>query len=765
MPSYYIYRDGAANEPFDPTAPLQFFPPKDSDELFFALRQAYPNVSTHSERMRNAVIEFLMAEGETQRTSPQQSPTVTLEQSMTSSSTSPYSPYISLTSSASSSSDSPCLFDSQSPQQVTSPSAASAGGESSRTAAARANPDLEQMTSVFSLSSHSQPKLRSRRKMTEAEKVEYRKMRSAGACKQCSSRKRKCIHNGDTQTDSSSSNKRVAKAKTQKTRGKRPQSDLSVSGLHTASAPPPPTRPSLDQFAPLDTGDQALLDLFSFEDPSLGNWQTDADRTLLDMSPADFAFMHTHSPFIGINSRPVNAQYTSHTTRDSNSGSDTDLGPQTPFIGVNPRPVDTQYPSHLTRNSGAGGDGIGAGDFDLFDSSYASAPFGVSASTTNSMGHMESFFSPYQAPSESHDSQDLAGSHYYAENRSLPLGGVYQISPRNSLQVIPQHNSIDLMLSSDLGNDPVAAASIKERQSLTLCDSGQVIPSREMLGSGASVRSATAGDIASPGLPRAIATSAQAAMPSPRVRLQVAPPGWQSSRAVETSSGLQALQKEPRTLQVRKGDALEQRIVSRARSQLQVSPSRTTPAVLSSSALATVLSTKVQAPASSRAELPLLVPTSVPTSTAKSPSLSSPSASAAITASSSTSSPSTTLTRSSSATASSLARPSLLSSTTSASSSVSSRTSSSASPSCLAAVLPSVAGSSWPASSTEQNSLLLCQTFLRLVAQTQTTILRTIGDVVSADVHALRNSHSSCPPTDVQGAMLHIATQQLVAPV
>ena len=47
------------------------------------------------------------------------------------------------------------------------------------------------MTSVFSLSTSEQPKQRIRRKMTEAEKVEYRKRRIVKACDKCSKRKRK----------------------------------------------------------------------------------------------------------------------------------------------------------------------------------------------------------------------------------------------------------------------------------------------------------------------------------------------------------------------------------------------------------------------------------------------------------------------------------------------------------------------------------------------------------------------------------------------
>merc|ERR1711939_67679 len=59
---YFIYRDTQPGQPFDPTSPPVFFPPKDSDELFDALRAKYPHTKTHSERMRDAIIEFLLNE-------------------------------------------------------------------------------------------------------------------------------------------------------------------------------------------------------------------------------------------------------------------------------------------------------------------------------------------------------------------------------------------------------------------------------------------------------------------------------------------------------------------------------------------------------------------------------------------------------------------------------------------------------------------------------------------------------------------------------
>lgn len=61
MPSYIIYRDVQPGQPLG-MAPLAFYPPKDSDELFDALRAKYPLSKTHSERMCEATLEFLREE-------------------------------------------------------------------------------------------------------------------------------------------------------------------------------------------------------------------------------------------------------------------------------------------------------------------------------------------------------------------------------------------------------------------------------------------------------------------------------------------------------------------------------------------------------------------------------------------------------------------------------------------------------------------------------------------------------------------------------
>lgn len=182
-PAYIIYRDVPLGETYDATSPLSFFPPKGSDELFDALREAFPHLKSHSERMRDAMIQFLLEErlGEQFELSPattMESSQVTWP-SVSSGSTSVFSsPDLLNFATPASFSDSPQLH-----QSSTAPSSQPSP------------PSLDQMTGVFSLSSNPQPKQRIRRKMTEAEKIEYRKRRIVKACDKCAKRKRKCPHN------------------------------------------------------------------------------------------------------------------------------------------------------------------------------------------------------------------------------------------------------------------------------------------------------------------------------------------------------------------------------------------------------------------------------------------------------------------------------------------------------------------------------------------------------------------------------------------
>ncbi|KAI7233157.1 hypothetical protein KC330_g5525 [Hortaea werneckii] len=207
---YFIYRDTQPGQPFDPASPPVFFPPKDSDELFDALRAKYPHTKTHSERMRDAIIEFLLNERETEQMQASTSPAASFNEGAAS--TPWHAPsWPSMVSSGTTSTfSSPDTLDlatppfgmspfPQSVQPNRHPSMAASTTTISPSATENASdlspPALEQMTGVFSISSTDQPKQRVRRKMTEAEKIDYRKRRMVKACEKCQRRKRKCNHN------------------------------------------------------------------------------------------------------------------------------------------------------------------------------------------------------------------------------------------------------------------------------------------------------------------------------------------------------------------------------------------------------------------------------------------------------------------------------------------------------------------------------------------------------------------------------------------
>jgi len=191
--TYIIYR----GEPFDASAPLNFFPAKDSDELFDALRAKYPALKTHSERMREAVIDFLMEEQAAESFSNTTSPTMPSLYDDSTASTSPNWQQ-SWPSMSSTTQSTPEMLNMATPNFINSPRfpeapqfASMSRQASNATESADTTPALDQMTSVFALSTSEQPKQRIRRKMTEAEKVEYRKRRIVKACEKCSKRKRK----------------------------------------------------------------------------------------------------------------------------------------------------------------------------------------------------------------------------------------------------------------------------------------------------------------------------------------------------------------------------------------------------------------------------------------------------------------------------------------------------------------------------------------------------------------------------------------------
>ncbi|KAL1310637.1 hypothetical protein AAFC00_000906 [Neodothiora populina] len=202
-PSFMIYRATSMNgESYDPTASIQFYPPKDSDELFDALRAAYPQSKTHADRMRDAVIDFLLKERNTEQ----------LQSTMASTPSTWSQPSATCSSSTLSSPD---LIDLATPVSSTSPLPAMSRQQSK---SSTGQSGMEQMTGVFSLSNNSQLKTRTRRKMTETEKAEYRKRRIVKACDKCSKRKRKCQHNQEKMETLASSGK-VTKRKSSSNQG------------------------------------------------------------------------------------------------------------------------------------------------------------------------------------------------------------------------------------------------------------------------------------------------------------------------------------------------------------------------------------------------------------------------------------------------------------------------------------------------------------------------------------------------------------------
>src|SRR5438034_4713323 len=56
-----------AESSFDPCAGIEFTPSPCADELFEALKRAFPRGKNHKARMREAIIEFLIAEREAER--------------------------------------------------------------------------------------------------------------------------------------------------------------------------------------------------------------------------------------------------------------------------------------------------------------------------------------------------------------------------------------------------------------------------------------------------------------------------------------------------------------------------------------------------------------------------------------------------------------------------------------------------------------------------------------------------------------------------
>jgi len=269
-PSYIVYRDIPAGQSYDPTAPPVFFPPKDSDELFDALRAKYPHVKSHSERMRDAMIEFLIQEREEQKVQQVPVTTASLSDSFTPTDMPSISPWLQ-SSRSNSAFSSPETLELSTPSFGMSPltphrsfSTAASTTVASPALVGPTPPAIERMTGVFSISTTEQPRQRIRRKMTEAEKIEYRMRRIVKACDKCSKRKRKCNHNKPEME------KLAPKQKAAKARASHPHPD--------AVAPVSNFPPDI-QHQP----DIVDFDSFMFDDPLLNTDSLlDNDRQLFD---------------------------------------------------------------------------------------------------------------------------------------------------------------------------------------------------------------------------------------------------------------------------------------------------------------------------------------------------------------------------------------------------------------------------------------------------------------------------------------------------
>ncbi|KAF2482656.1 hypothetical protein BDY17DRAFT_311096 [Neohortaea acidophila] len=186
LPTYCVYREIRPDGSVDLAAPLHFFPPLGSDELFDALRSKFPHLKSHSERVGQASMQFFLEEDLSQFPTPLAPPSST--------NVSPWEPSLPSFCSETSAWSSPDAFDPATPHSspLSHPLSRQQSMATSATAPTSATPPaLERMTSVFTLADYPQPKQHVRRKMTDQEKADYRQRRLAKACEKCAKRKRK----------------------------------------------------------------------------------------------------------------------------------------------------------------------------------------------------------------------------------------------------------------------------------------------------------------------------------------------------------------------------------------------------------------------------------------------------------------------------------------------------------------------------------------------------------------------------------------------
>ncbi|KAF2458475.1 hypothetical protein BDY21DRAFT_370718 [Lineolata rhizophorae] len=247
---YRIYR--TSYESHDPTANLRFEPDQDSDELFEALKRAFPNGKKHKARMRDALIQFLIEEQEQERCSESAPSTAFSSAFIQSTSTTiateaAYVPFPapewsrpqgtprSFSQDSGGHSEVHPTATSMSPPTtaVSHPpfttlaapwpeSSVPPAAEGVMSAPAPPQPEpkgLKHMTSTWSISS-AQVRENKRRKMTERERSEYRVKRAQGACKVCKKGKRKCTHPAESLSESISRVTGLERSRQQKPKGR-----------------------------------------------------------------------------------------------------------------------------------------------------------------------------------------------------------------------------------------------------------------------------------------------------------------------------------------------------------------------------------------------------------------------------------------------------------------------------------------------------------------------------------------------------------------
>lgn len=225
---YTIRRITSPGEPIDLCAPLEFFPPKGSDELHEALKLAFPFEPTLQARMRQAVINFHLCEAQADIV---QSDFVQEEYLP-----SPESSFV---------------------DNATSPSMAFPLRQRRSTSRHSSDPPAqEELMDVWCLPSQPPAKIHTRRNMTAEEKRAYKAKRLAGACADCKRRRRKCHHDPSDPTGAIFKN--VVKTRKRSSVAKRPATESCATPSSSFAVTPAMAVQDSLTFAPQDS-------LFSFE--------------------------------------------------------------------------------------------------------------------------------------------------------------------------------------------------------------------------------------------------------------------------------------------------------------------------------------------------------------------------------------------------------------------------------------------------------------------------------------------------------------------